>query len=165
MGDLVASILSFTVTLVLLIIYSGFDIRERKVPNQVMLIGCVVGIVVNVISGHFAENLPLHVFAILFAAPISYILFRLGAFGGADVKALISVVLISPGFEFAIGMDPLAETIFATGIELIFMLALGYHWWSLAKRHNEDTLHPPLIPMLLIGYAFVASFVTVAYFL
>ena len=154
---MVASLLAFTVTFVFLIIYSIFDIRERKVPNHIMLLGNVIGLIVNTFSGHFYENMLLHIFALSFTILISYILFRLGAFGGADAKALISVALVSPGFEFAFWSDPLTEAIIATGIEMMFMLSIGYLWWYHTKKHNEDALQPPLIPLLLIGYAFVAG--------
>lgn len=158
---MVSSLLAFTVTLLLLIIYSAFDVRERKVPNQLLLVGGIIGIAVSFISGHFYENLLLHLFALVFTIPISYILFKIGAFGGADVKALISVAIISPGFEFLISMNPLIEVIIAAGIELVTMLSLGYIWWFQAKNRSKDALPPPLIPFLLIGYLIVAGFTTV----
>ena len=160
---MVSSFLAFALTLVLLIIYSGFDIKERRVPNQVLLVGGIVGVAVNLISGHLYENLLLHLFSLSFTIPISYALFRLGAFGGADAKALISVALISPGFEFAFWVNPLTEAIIATGIEVIFMLSLGYLWWYQVKKRNENPLPPPLILLLLVGYLFIAGFMAIAY--
>ena len=165
MGDLVSSLLAFTTTFALLFIYSAFDIRVRKVPNQIMLVGGVIGVVVNVMSGHFCDNLLLHLFALVFALSISYVLFQLGTFGGADAKALISVAIISPGFEFIIWLNPLTEAIIATGIEVVVMLSLGHFWWYQAKIHNKETPSPPLIPLLLIGYTIIASFATVVTFL
>jgi Flp pilus assembly protein protease CpaA len=163
MKKMVDSVLAFAVTLVLLIIYSGFDIRERRVPNQVMIMGGIVGIAVNLLSGHLYQNLLLHLFALSFAIPLSYALFRLGAFGGADAKALISVALISPGFEFLFWIDPLIEAIIAMGIEVTFMLSLGYLWWYQTKKCNKEAFPPPLIPLLLVGYLFTASFMDMAY--
>ena len=104
-----------------------------------------------------------HIIIPIFAIPISYALFRLGAFGGADAKALISLALISPGFEFTFWVNPLTEAIIATGIEVIFMLSLGYLWWYQVKKRNENPLPPPLIPLLLIGYLFIAGFMDIAY--
>ncbi len=161
---MVASLLAFVITSALLIIYSGFDIRKREVPNHVMLLGGTIGAAVNLISGHFYENMFLHIFALSFTIPISYILFRLGAFGGADVKVLVLATLISPGSEFVFWLDPLTEAIIASGIEMMFMLSIGYLWWHQAKKHNENALHPPLIPLLFIGYIFVTSLAGIAYF-
>jgi preflagellin peptidase FlaK len=162
MSDLAASLLAFTVVLVLLIIYSAFDIQKRKVPNQVILVGLIIGILTNIISRHFYKNPLLHLFAFAFTLPISYILFRLGAFGGADAKALILVAIISPGFEFLIWLNPLIEAILATSIEVVIMLFLGFLSWHYSKKHDKETLFPPLILFLLIGYILVASFATFA---
>lgn len=161
MGNLVSSSLAFMMTLVLLIIYSFFDIQERKVPNRVILVGGIVGAVMSIISGHFYENLLLHLFALAFTIPISYLLFKLGTVGGADAKALISVAITSPGFEFLLSLNPLVEAIIAAGIELVVMLSLGYFWYYLINKHNNDALSPPLIPFLLVGYLIVAGFYTV----
>ena len=161
MRNLVASILAFTITLTLLFIYSAFDIRDRRIPNRVMLVGGVVGSAVTIISGHFYESLLLHLFGLLFSIVLSYILFRLGAFGGADAKVLITVAIISPGFEFITWINPIVETIIATGIEAAIMLSLGSVWWYQTKKNNKESPPPPLVPLLLFGYILVTSFTTI----
>jgi Flp pilus assembly protein protease CpaA len=162
MRSLAASLLAFTMALILLFIYSAFDIRDRRIPNRVMLVGGVIGSAVTIISGHFYENLLLHLFSLLFSIVLSYILFRLGAFGGADAKALITVAIISPGFEFIIWINPIVEAIIATGIEASIMLSFGSVWWYQNKKNDKETQPPPLIPLLLLGYIIITSFATVA---
>jgi Flp pilus assembly protein protease CpaA len=162
MSDLEASLLVFAITISLLLIYSIFDIRDRRIPNRVMLVGGIIGLAVTIISGHFYESLLLHLFSLLFTIVLSSVLFKLGAFGGADVKVLITVGIISPGFEFVIWINPIVEAIIAIGIETTIMLFLGSVWWYQTKKNDKGTQPPPLVPLLLLGYILVTIFATVA---
>ncbi|MGD2072399.1 MAG: hypothetical protein PVG65_02800, partial [Candidatus Thorarchaeota archaeon] len=121
----------------------------------------ITGVTVNGLSGHFHENLYLHLFALGFTLSISYILFKLGAFGGADAKSVITVAIISPGFEFVMWENPLMEAILAAGIEVLVMLLLGHLWWHRDNKYDKETVPPPLIPLLLVGYMLVTGFTTV----
>jgi len=126
------------------------DIRDRKVRNELVLVGGVLGCIVLLLTSHFVSNFVLHVAALLMIFPLVYILFRLGSIGGADAKSLLIVALISPGIELRLLNIPILEAIVAIGVELIIMLSGGFLYWRL-KRDTEDA-PPPLIPFLLLGY-------------
>ncbi len=145
-----ASIVSFVTILSLLLIYSFLDIRDRKVMNEVVVEGGVVGCIVLILTSHFASNLVLHLTALLLVMPLSYILFRFGSIGGADAKVLFVVALISPGIELGIWNQPILEAIIGLGGELIVMLLGGYLYWRI--KRNSENVTPPLLPFLLVGF-------------
>jgi hypothetical protein len=142
---------SFLVVISLLVIFSILDVRNRIVRNELILGGLIVGCVILLMTGHFILFPLLHMTALILVIPIAYILFRLGSIGGADVKVLFTIAILSPGIEFGDWSQPILEAIFGLGGEMIIMILGGYLFWR--KTNKEDT--PPLIPMLLIGYLFV----------
>jgi Flp pilus assembly protein protease CpaA len=141
---------SFLTTTALLVIYSILDIRQRRVPNEYMAMGAVVGCVVLLLTSHFVSNIVLHVTALVMVAPLAYILFRMRSIGGADVKSLFLVALISPGIELRVLNIPVLEATIGVGGELMVMLLGGYLYWRL--KINDENATPPLIPFLLLGY-------------
>ena len=150
----VMTVTSFLFVISLLVIYSFLDVRYRKVKNELILGGVVVGTVLSLLTGHFFQYPLLHLVALLLVIPITYVLFRLGSIGGADFKVLFTVSLLSPGIEFGDWGQVILEAILGLGSELFIMLLGGYLYWRI--RNKEDT--PPLIPMLLIGYLLVQLF-------
>ena len=146
----VAAISSFFTITTLLVIYSILDVRERRVPNEFIVVGGVVGSAVILLTGHFFSNLVLHVTALVIVFAMSYALFRMKSIGGADVKSLLLVALISPGIELRALNIPIVEAVVGMGIEFFVMLLGGYLYWRY-RRHGEKTT-PPLIPFLLLGY-------------
>ena len=144
-----ATFASFVFTTCLLLIYAVFDLRTRKVPNQVLLIGGIVGFGVVLRFGHIVDYAILHLTAALVALILGYILFRIGAFGGADVKVLFTIAIISPGIEFTSWGNPIMEGILAVGLQLVITLTIGY---LIAQRRTEGTEPIPLIPILLGAY-------------
>jgi Flp pilus assembly protein protease CpaA len=144
------SILSFFTIISLLVIYSSLDIRDRKVMNEVVFGGGIVGSIVLILTGHFASNLILHLTALLLVIPLTYILFRIGSIGGADAKVLFIVAFISPGIELGSWNQPVLEAILALGVEFVSMLLGGYLYWRF--RRNDGNTTPPLLPFLLVGY-------------
>jgi len=148
------SVISFVIVIALLVIYSVLDIKDRKVRNEIVFGGLIVGSVISLFTGHFLHYPELHLTAILLVIPISYILFRLGSIGGADVKVLFTIALLSPGIEFGEWGQQMLEAIIGLGGELVIMLLGGYIYWR--SKDRETT--PPLIPILLIGYVFVQLF-------
>jgi hypothetical protein len=78
----------------------------------------------------------------------------MGSIGGADVKILFTVALLSPGFELGDWSQPLLEVIIGLGGEMIVMLLGGYLYWRRQSKEGS----PPLIPMLLLGYLIVQLF-------
>lgn len=148
-----ATIVSFLITSLILVVYSWMDLKNRKVPNQVMLVGFVIGIGSILITGHLFERVELHVIAGVFVCIISYILFRLKSIGGADFKSLITIAVISPGIEFTTWESPLYEAIIGAGLQIGVMLFLGYVVWKFSTREENETRRPtPLIPLLTVAY-------------
>ncbi len=144
------SIVPFVTVTSLLVIYSILDIRERRIRNELVLAGGVVGCAVLILTGHFVTNIVLHAAAIVIILPLAYILFRIGSIGGADAKILFVVALISPGVELGFWSQQVLEAIIGVGGKLIVMLLGGYLYWRI--RGNDEDTTPPLIPFLLIGY-------------
>ncbi|MHA1637090.1 MAG: prepilin peptidase [Candidatus Thorarchaeota archaeon] len=149
----IVTIMSFLITSLLLLVYSWMDFKDRKVQNQAMLVGFVIGISSIIVSGHFLERIELHVIAGVFVCILSYILFRLKSIGGADFKSLITIAIISPGIEFTTWESPLYEAIIGAGLQIGIMLFLGYMIWKRSAREENEARRPtPLIPLLLVAY-------------
>ncbi|MHA2351947.1 MAG: prepilin peptidase [Candidatus Thorarchaeota archaeon] len=146
----IGSIMSFVTVISLLVIYSILDMRERRVKNELVLAGGVVGCIIMILTGHFVTSMVLHATALLIVIPLAYILFRIGSIGGADAKVLFVVAFISPGIELGIWTQPILEAIIGLGGELIVMLLGGYLYWRF--RRNYENATPPLLPFLLVGY-------------
>lgn len=127
-------------------------------PNRVLLTGGLVGIAIVILTGHLYSHLILHLSGISAMCLLSYFLFKIGAIGGADLKALVTISIISPGVEFSIWEYVVLEGILAASIQILIMLILGYLYWIMNKRENnlvDEAKTTPLIPMLLIGYILV----------
>ncbi|MFW9833355.1 MAG: prepilin peptidase [Candidatus Thorarchaeota archaeon] len=141
---------SFLTVTSLLVVYSVLDIRQRRVPNEYMMIGFLVGSIVILLTGHLLANLVLHATALVIVFAMGYTLFRMRSIGGADVKNLLLVALISPGIELRVVNVPIIEAVVGMGVEFFVMLLGGYLYWR-TNIHDEKTT-PPLIPFLLLGY-------------
>ena len=152
----VPTISSFVLTTFLLCIYSWLDLKDRRVANRVVLIGGIVGFGLVAVTGHIIERSVLHITAVIFVFVLSYTMFRLKALGGADVKSLVTVAIISPGIEFTTWDNPVFEAVIGAGMGFFFMLLLGFVYWKFTtKPDSEAHRGTPLIPMLLIAYLFV----------
>ena len=146
----IESIIPFFTVISLLVIYSILDIRERRVKNELVFAGVVVGCIVVILTGRVTTSIVLHATTLLIIIPLAYILFRIGSIGGADAKVLFVVALISPGVELGSWNQSILEAIIGLGGELTVMLLGGYLYWKLRK--NDENATPPLLPFLLIGY-------------
>ncbi|MCK4568524.1 MAG: prepilin peptidase [Candidatus Thorarchaeota archaeon] len=144
-----SAIFSFTFATILLFIYSVYDLRTRKVPNQVMLVGAIVGLVIVTLSGHIVEQAMLHLTAVLVTLILGYVLFRIGSFGGADMKTIFTIAIISPGIEFASWGNPVLEAILVISIQLGVVLVSGY---LISQRKTIGTEVVPLIPIIFTAY-------------
>lgn len=86
--------------LAVLAVGSYMDIKRREVNDLLWIIAVGLGVII-----HILYPLPLlehiHVIAVgvVTAAGIAYIAYRLGLFGGADMLALISILVILPIHE------------------------------------------------------------------
>jgi Flp pilus assembly protein protease CpaA len=148
------SVMTFFTIITLLTVYSFLDIRTREVKNEIVLLGLIVGGIISLVTGHFLYYSVLHLTVIVLVVPMSFVLFKMGSIGGADVKILFTVALLSPGFELGDWSQPLLEVIIGLGGEMIVMLLGGYLYW----RSQSKERSPPLIPMLLLGYLIVQLF-------
>ena len=144
-----STIASFVFTAALLFMYAVLDFRTRKVPNQVMLIGGILGLGVILLFGHIVDYAILHLTAVLVALILGYTLFRIGSLGGADVKTILTIAIISPGIEFTTWENPVLEGIVAVGFQLMITLLCGY---LISQRKTEETEIIPLIPILYGAY-------------
>ncbi|MHA1137610.1 MAG: prepilin peptidase [Candidatus Thorarchaeota archaeon] len=144
-----STIASFVYTAVLLFMYAVLDIRTRQVPNRALLIGGITGLAIILRFSHIVDYALLHLTAALVALILGYILFRIGALGGADVKTLFTIAIISPGIEFASWGNPVLEGIVAVGLQLVITLLCGY---LITQRKTEESEVVPLIPIIFGAY-------------
>ncbi len=146
-----SAIVVFTYTLMILVCYTILDIRDQRIPNHYIIAGGGVGFVVVILSGHLLEYSLLHITAFLFMMVVGYALFHIGSFGGADVKIVLILSLMSPGLEFTSWENPVFEAILIAGLQLVIMLG-GAFVYSKIRSQRERTTPIPLIPLLLVGY-------------
>lgn len=147
-----ASIIAFLTALIFLIAVSVYDLRERIVPNRVMLIFGLGGIAIGILTGHIINEWMLHLFA-LATLLLAYVLYRNGILGGADVKAILLISIVSPGLEFTVWEWPYFEAFVSGTLQILIMLILGIIWSKF--KNKEDKNKPALIPLLLVGYLLV----------
>jgi len=147
------ALVAFGMALAMLIFFSILDIRERRIANHLVLIGGAIGFATTILTGHLVQNLLLHLAALLFAIILPYALFRIGAIGGADLKTLVIVSIVSPGIELAVWIDPILEAIIGGGLTLLIMLILGFVYSSWSTKTSERGT--PLIPFLSLAYVLI----------
>jgi Flp pilus assembly protein protease CpaA len=153
----IASILSFVAMTVLLLVYSLFDLRTRQVPNRIMIIGGMVGFIIVIFTGHLFEQALLHLSASVFMIVVSFLLFRVGAFGGADAKAVVTIAILSPGVEFGNWSEPILEGIISSGLLLVMVLFVAYVF-SQYKQKRARINVTPLLPIILVAYLILQLF-------
>ena len=142
--------------LLLLLVYSYLDLKDRRVANSVQLVGLAVGLAVAMLSYHLFEYALLHIASFLLMVLFSGTLFRMGSIGGADAKTMLTIALVSPGVELSVWPDPFFEAFISCSIMTFCMLLLGY----LYQRHfkaSGEVPRTPLVPFLLIGYLVVQA--------
>ena len=143
------SVISFLTGLILLSGYSCMDLKHRKVPNRFIAGTATIGVVVVLLTGEILENWIVYLSATSCMLVISYLLFHIGAMGGADAKASLVVGLVSPGLMFGSLGSPVFEGVLISCLEILVMMGIGYGVYR-CRENCEDTI--PLIPALLIGY-------------
>jgi Flp pilus assembly protein protease CpaA len=115
----------------------------------------VLAIGLVLLDGQLLSETVLHATAILFSLVLSYVLYRIGAIGGADVKALMTLAIVSPGAAFIVWEDPILEAVVNMGMVMGMMLLLGFLYWKLVKETSNWDTKPPLIPFLLLSYIII----------
>ncbi len=77
----------------------------------------------------------------------------MGAIGGADLKTLVILSIVSPGIELALWIDPVLEAIVGGGLMMLIMLILGYLYSNWSTKTSESGT--PLIPFLSVAYVLI----------
>lgn len=129
--------LTFTLTtFAILLAGTVSDLRSRLVPDAVPVLLLVTALVAAIVETGTSRWMPL-VLGGLAAAALGAALFRLGGFGGGDVKVLA-------GLGCVVGLDHLASLLFfvavAGGVVALVCVARG-------------TRDLPYLPAITLGYA------------
>jgi len=111
----------------------------------------MVGLGIVILTGHLVEHALLHLTAGIFMAAVAYMLFRVGAFGGADVKAVVTIAILSPGIEFGDWSQPILEGIIASGLLLMAVLLVAFAFSTYIQRQENPSV-TPLLPIILVAY-------------
>lgn len=143
------AIAAYICTIIILLINSIWDFRARRVSNKITFTGLLGAVVFSVLSDRIFEQPMLYLTSILLTLFLGYVLFKIGALGGADVKALLAIAIISPGVEFANWGNPILEAILIVGLLFMFTLMIGY---VLSKKKTDEDDIIPLIPIIMGVY-------------
>ena len=147
-------VISFIGAIIFYSVNSFFDLRTRLVPNKLILGETLMSLFVVIISGRLFSQMILHIFSLLIALALGYLLFKIGSLGGGDVKTLVVISLISPGIEPSTMVSYVLEAILGFGVPLIIALLVGqlYIRYYRSISENKEHLQPALIPYLFGGY-------------
>lgn len=94
-GSIMLEILLITFTLSLLFLAAIFDIRTRRIPNILSLIGLLGICFILILSKPFQEILP-HLYSLIAMTLISMTIFYLHLIGGGDAKMLLVTAFSIP---------------------------------------------------------------------
>lgn len=154
---------------------SWHDYRSREVSNKVWLFYAPLGLILTLLHVFLTTNLSLLlVLGISFAvfAGITIPLFYLGFFGGADVKAFLSLSLAMPfapvsSFPFLgvvsplYGMSIFGNAVIVSALTAVAMVLYNLIWYAkTGKKLFEGLPHEPTIKKLLAmftGYKVTVS--------
>ncbi len=139
------------------------DIKTRRVANEVLVVMFGVGYIF-IMHDLLMFGLPYlirNVLSFLFIFAFVYILFQLGAFGGADAKVLMVISLIIPAYPLITlgqnvlpisGVPPInifAFSVFANSVLLTIVVPIGLFTYNLVTN-PKASLKNPLY--MFIGY-------------
>ncbi|TGC09866.1 A24 family peptidase C-terminal domain-containing protein [Methanolobus halotolerans] len=140
------------------------DIKTRRVANEVWVAMFGVGYIF-ILYDLMMLGMPYlvrNVLTFAFIFTFVYILFQLGAFGGADAKVLMVISLIIPmfpditiyGTQLPINGVPLlglfAFSVFGNSVILTVVVPVGLFIYNLLNNSLKDNLKSPLY--MFIGY-------------
>ncbi len=93
-------LMKFVIALIFLLFASKMDLKMRIVPNRVWKYMVMIFIPLDffevIIFNHSIFQLILAMFQISIVSGIAYLLYYIGAYGGADAKAIISLSIAFP---------------------------------------------------------------------
>lgn len=129
------------VLIVLLLLASAFDLRQRKIPNRLLALGLLVAL-----SLHLAVHPPSHVLSVYLAGfGVGLLMFLplylLGGMAAGDVKLMATVgAFVGPGLAFQASL----ATYCAGGL-LALAIVLARRRARLALSNVGAMLHPLLM--------------------
>lgn len=142
------------------LLYASYsDLTTRRVSNDVwkglLYVGFIFIMAETALNGVSYLSATIISFIVMFA--LQFVLWRLGAFGGADVKAMAIIALIVPMIpEIAVGSITLpfyvsSIGIFAFGVfcNAVILTLVGY-WILKLLKHESATI--PFIASITGGY-------------
>ncbi|NWF95369.1 MAG: prepilin peptidase [Candidatus Thorarchaeota archaeon] len=150
-----SSALSFLAACALLTVCSVTDLRQRVVPNRIVALGAISGIILVSATGHLMSEVELHIVAILMVSPVLYLLWRIGTIGGGDLKMITVITIVSPGIELTSWSPAMAEVIMGTLLQILLMLTMAelYSRWYLRTHGGPERKgRTPLVPFLFAAY-------------
>ena len=141
------------------LIYACYtDIKERRVPNRVWLYMSVVGAILDIpyLLDFGLVFIKFFLFQFGFIFVFAYLLYRIGAFGGADAKALMALAIFIPIYP-RMGVFPLLNntsgifsfSVFSNAVLLTAVLPLVFFVYNLKKLNIEALKN---IPRAFVGY-------------
>jgi len=127
-------LVKFIVLLIIFIVACIFDLKKRIVPNKIWLFAILMALPLNVYEYILLKyNLINPLLWIAFIFVISYAMYLFDFFGGADVKALVTLAIFFPAypkffcfpllnFHFSLAFATLSNSVIFASIILFFFL-------------------------------------------
>lgn len=125
----------------ILCLASWFDIKSRKIPNQLIVLGIVLGIGVNAL-GSFPEHFYSGILGFILGLVIMLIPYCFGLLGAGDVK-LFAVVGLFLGSDNI--LDALIYTVLCGGVlALLYLFQIGVA--RMRKVDTAEKVNKPSLP-------------------
>ncbi|MCS6767489.1 MAG: prepilin peptidase [Candidatus Nitrosocaldus sp.] len=162
--------INIAVCVAMLVVASLMDIRRREVSDWVWVIAGAVGIGVMVIGVAYIPVLPVqsdesvikYITSICITAPLAYIAYRWGLFGGADAKALVVISILVPSYQMQYSIHGIPALTVLTNASLLTIVNLLHNVArnSLAMLRGKDLFDGMDEPLHRKMLAFMLGFVT-----
>lgn len=129
----------------MLIVGTLWDLATHEVPNEVVLLGGVLGVIFAGLTYGLTFGLAIHLLFAAIMAVASYVLFYFfnRFVGGADVKGLMALGLILSPFAFLV----LGYAVFVTAGWLVVNVARK----KIRNWKEFRAFEAPFFPFLLVG--------------
>jgi len=107
-----------------MLLYTSFlDVKKREVPDKVWILFSILGIILN----YSQYEIISYLLSLGITAAISFSLYFLGFYGGADAKALVTLSLLLPYYPANYSFHTIAPIITLTnGIFITLTLPLSF---------------------------------------
>ena len=141
------------------LLYSCYtDLKERRVPNRVWLSMAVLGALLDVeyLFKFGLSFVKFFLIQFIFIFIFSYLLYRIGAYGGADAKALMALAIFFPLYPAINGFPILNEksgiftfTVFSNSVILTGVLPVAFFIYNISRSARSGLKS---IPRSFVGY-------------